>query len=106
MQRQQVLYLWLAEGALDTGTIARAFYDGTQGQVTLPSCEPPFANGVAALEAGWFTAISGPYLLSPVQSMVQGICPTNSYLCDQLRLKTRTATIIYANKVSVITSQT
>ena len=32
MQRQQVLYLWLAEGALDTGTIAWAFYDGTQGQ--------------------------------------------------------------------------
>ena len=25
MNRQQVLYLWLAEGALDTGTIAWAF---------------------------------------------------------------------------------
>ena len=30
--QQQVLYLWLAEGALDTGTIAWAFYDGTQGE--------------------------------------------------------------------------
>ena len=67
MQRQQVLYLWLAEGALDTGTIAWAFYDGTQGQgPALPSCEPPFVNGVAALEAGWFLLQSpAPYLTQP-----------------------------------------
>ena len=51
MHRQQVLYLWLAEGALDTGTIAWAFHDGTKGEGPgLPDCEPPFANGVAALE--------------------------------------------------------
>ena len=55
MHRQQVLYLWLAEGALDTGTIAWAFHDGTKGKGPgLPDCEPPFANGVAALEDGWF----------------------------------------------------
>ena len=55
MHRQQVLYLWLAEGALDTGTIAWAFHDGTKGKGPgLPDCEPPFTNGVAALEDGWF----------------------------------------------------
>ena len=32
----------------------------------LPSCEPPFANGVAALEAGWFLLQSpAPYLTQP-----------------------------------------
>ena len=67
MHRQQVLYLWLAEGALDTGTIAWAFHDGTMGEGPgLPDCEPPFANGVAALEDGWFLLQSpAPYVAQP-----------------------------------------
>ena len=67
MHRQQVLYLWLAEGALDTGTIAWAFHDGTKGKGPgLPDCEPPFANGVAALEDVWFLLQSpAPYVTQP-----------------------------------------
>ena len=51
---QQVLYLWLAESALDTETVAWAFYDGTSGKAQgLPEDEPPYHNGLAALEQGW-----------------------------------------------------
>jgi len=65
MIRQQILYLWLAEGALDTGTIAWAIYDGTKGSgPLLPQGEPPYANGVAALEDGWCMIQSpAPYQL-------------------------------------------
>jgi hypothetical protein len=65
--RQQVLYLWLAEGALDTETIGWAFHDGTSGQgPQLPDTEPPYATGVAALEDGWFLIQSpAPYPLLP-----------------------------------------
>jgi hypothetical protein len=67
MHRQQVLYLWLAEGALDTNTIAWAFHDGTKGRGPgLPDCEPPFGNGVAALEEGWSLLQSpAPYITQP-----------------------------------------
>lgn len=66
-QRQQVLYLWLAEGAIDTETIGWAFHDGTAGQgPALPAGDPPYATGLAALEAGWFLIQSpAPYPLSP-----------------------------------------
>ena len=67
MERQQVLYLWLAEGALDTNTIAWAFHDGTRGEgPPIAEGEPPYVNGVAALEDGWFLIQSpAPYLLHP-----------------------------------------
>jgi len=52
--RQQVLYLWLAEGALDTPVVGWAFHDGTGGRgPALADGEPPYRNGVAALEDGW-----------------------------------------------------
>ncbi|MEM7218140.1 MAG: hypothetical protein AAF515_07225 [Pseudomonadota bacterium] len=55
MSRQQVLYLWLAEGALDTATVGWSFYDGSAGRgPALPEAEPPYRNGLAALEDGWF----------------------------------------------------
>ncbi len=65
--RQQVLYLWLAEGALDTETIGWAFHDGTGAKGPgLPEGEPPYRNGIAALEDGWFLLQSpAPYLLHP-----------------------------------------
>ena len=54
-ERQQVLYLWLAEGALDTETVGWAFHDGTAGVgPPLPENDPPYASGQAALEDGWF----------------------------------------------------
>jgi hypothetical protein len=52
--RQQLLFLWLAEGALDTGTIAWAFHDGCEGRGPgLPEGEPPYETGVTALGDGW-----------------------------------------------------
>lgn len=52
--RQQVLQLWLAEGALDTAPVAWAFHDGCDGRGPgLPEGDPPFASGVAALTEGW-----------------------------------------------------
>lgn len=67
MIRQQVLYLWLAEGALDTTVIAWATYDGTAGRgPTVPQGDPPYATGVAALEDGWCLIQSpAPYQLQP-----------------------------------------
>lgn len=63
--RQQVLYLWLAKGALDTETIGWAFHDGTDGNgPQLPDGEPPYLTGLAALQDGWFLIQSpAPYAL-------------------------------------------
>ena len=65
MKRQQVLYLWLAEGALDTAVVAWAYFDGAKGASTsLPPVEPPYRTGLAALEDGWFMQQSpAPYPL-------------------------------------------
>ena len=65
--RQQVLYLWLAEGAIDTETVGWAFHDGTQGKgPVLPATEPPYQTGLAAMEDGWFLIQSpAPYPLVP-----------------------------------------
>lgn len=67
MERQQVLYLWLAEGALDTPTVGWAFHDGTAGKGPgLPTAEPPYPTGLAALEDGWLLLQSpAPYTLHP-----------------------------------------
>ncbi len=67
MKRQQVLYLWLAEGALDTATVAWAFFDGAKGKgLTLSEAHPPYPTGLAALEDGWFMQQSpAPYMLQP-----------------------------------------
>jgi hypothetical protein len=54
-ERQQVLYLWLAEGALDQPVVAWAFHDGAAGGGPgLPEGDPPYPTGLAALEDGWF----------------------------------------------------
>ncbi|MFT4631737.1 MAG: hypothetical protein ACI8PP_001693 [Candidatus Pseudothioglobus sp.] len=65
--RQQVLYLWLAEGALDTETVAWAFHDGSDGKgPQVPEREPPYHSGLAALEQGWFLIQSpAPFMLQP-----------------------------------------
>ena len=65
--RQQILYLWLAEGALDTETVGWAFHDGSAGKgPALPADEPPYATGLAALEQGWCLLQSpAPYPLHP-----------------------------------------
>ena len=61
MLRQQVLYLWLSEGALDTPVVGWAFHDGAAGRgPRLPGEEPPYADGVAALRDGWRLLQSPP----------------------------------------------
>ena len=61
MTRQQVLYLWLAEGALDMSVVAWAFHDGATGSgPKIPVDDPPYATGVKALEDGWMLLQSPP----------------------------------------------
>lgn len=88
MERQQVLYLWLAEGALDTATVAWAFFDGAKGQsLTLKKEQPPYPTGLAALEDGWFMVQSpAPYMLQP------GTEHGTSYLPNEF-IFTRTVTL-------------
>ena len=75
--RQQVLYLWLAEGALDTPVVGWAFHDGTSGRgPALPGGEPPYANGTAALEDGWCLLQSpAPQPLPPGAEHAVGYLP-------------------------------
>ena len=73
MARQQILQLWLHADALDTAVWAWAFYDGTGGQAPLPDGEPPYPNGVAALEDGWFL-IQAP--CANAGDAVNGLSPT------------------------------
>lgn len=64
-QRQQILYLWLAEGAIDTNVVGWAFHDGTRGRgAPMPEQEPPYETGLQALEDGWLLFQSpAPYPL-------------------------------------------
>ena len=66
MERQQILYLWTSESALDTEVVAWAFHDGTKGAgAGLPDAEPPYASGLAALEDGWML-LQTPHVAAPV----------------------------------------
>ena len=86
-ERQQILYLWLAEGALDTKVIGWAFHDGTQGRGhPLPDEQPPYETGVQALEDGWFLLQSpSPY---PLQ---EGREHGTSYLANEFVFERRCA---------------
>ena len=65
MIRQQILYLWLVVGALDTGVVAWAFHDGSNGEgPALPVEEPPYRSGVAAMRDGWFL-LQSPRSVAP-----------------------------------------
>ena len=85
MQRQQILYLWLSEGALDTETIAWAFHDGAEGRgPALPEGEPPYKTGVHALRDGWCMLQSpAPYSLHP------GLEHETSYLPNEFVFERR-----------------
>ena len=56
--KQQVLFLWLADSALDSGVVAWALYDGASPKGTpVPpvdtTAEPPYNSGLEALRDGW-----------------------------------------------------
>jgi len=52
--RQQVLYLWANGSALDSGVVAWAFHDGTDGAAAgPPDTDPPYETAVHALRDGW-----------------------------------------------------
>ena len=53
VERQQVLHLWLASPAMDSGVIGWSFYDGAAGLGPVPAGDPPYSSGVAALVDGW-----------------------------------------------------
>jgi len=62
-ERQQLLYLWLLNSAPDSNIAGLAFYDGTDGQgPQLPDKgdDPPYANGVEAIQDGWMLMQSPP----------------------------------------------
>jgi len=68
--RQQLLYLWLAESALDAEAVAWSLYDGAKGKgLALPSAKgpeaPPYSTGLAALEDGW-CLLQAPQAGAPV----------------------------------------
>lgn len=68
--RQQLLYLWLAESALDTEVVAWAVYDGAKGSgPALPSPDAagafPYATGLEVIESGW-RLLQAPQAGSPV----------------------------------------
>ena len=86
-ERQQVLYLWLAEGALDTKVVGWAFHDGTLGRGPgLPDAQPPYETGLQALEDGWFLFQSpSPYPLQPGREHGTG------YLANEFVLERRIA---------------
>ena len=54
-QRQQVMVLYLATSALDTGVVAWSFYDGTgeTRHMAGDEEEPPYRTGLDALKDGW-----------------------------------------------------
>ena len=77
-ERQQVLVLYLATSALDTGVVGWANYDGT-GQtfhMAGDSDQPPYRTGLAALLDGWRLIQASP-LLSHV--------PGNEFRTDYLK---------------------
>ena len=79
MNRQQVLYLWLAEGAMIPAQSPGRSTTERRAKVRGCHCEPPFANGVAA--NGWFLLRLRPYVTHLVLNTVQVIL-TNLYLWD------------------------
>jgi len=83
--RQQVLTLWLAEGALDTGVVGWAFHDGTAGRGPgLPDGDPPYATGLAALEAGWIL-----FQVPPPPAVVPGDEYATGYLTNEFVFERR-----------------
>jgi hypothetical protein len=52
-QRQQLLFLWLAEPTLSSGVVGWAFHDGSDGLGPQPVGESPYAVGLDALRDGW-----------------------------------------------------
>lgn len=74
--RQQVLYLWAAGSALDSGTVGWAFHDGTEGGgPQLPDHDVPYPDGEAALRDGWML-LQSSQLIPPAE----GDEHRNSYL--------------------------
>jgi hypothetical protein len=64
--RQQVLVLYLADSALDSGVVGWSLYDGTGRELPVTGDEdtPPFETGLDALKAGW-RVIQFPQLIPP-----------------------------------------
>jgi hypothetical protein len=64
--RQQVLVLYLADSALDSGVVAWSLYDGTgrTNPVTGDDDTPPYETGLDALKDGW-RVIQFPQLIPP-----------------------------------------
>jgi len=62
--RQQVMVLYTANSALDTGVIAWSFYDGTGKTVHMAGDQndPPYRTGLDALLDGWRLIQASPLI--------------------------------------------
>ena len=62
--RQQVMVLYTANSALDTGVIAWSFYDGTGKTVHMAGDQndPPYRTGLDALFDGWRLIQASPLI--------------------------------------------
>ncbi len=60
-ERQQVLFVWTSESAMDSAVIGWAFYDGTDGAgPPTPDESPPYRRASDALRDGWFLVQTTP----------------------------------------------
>ena len=81
-QRQQVLFLWLAEPSLNSAVIAWAFHDGTNGRGPQPTGEQPYADGIAAMGDGWRV-----FQVSQQQRPIAGEEHLNAHLVNEFVLE-------------------
>jgi len=81
-QRQQVLFLWLAEPTLSSGVVGWAFHDGSDGRGPQPVGDLPYAVGLDALRDGWRVI-----QVSPPVAMQRGDVHVNSVLHNEYVLE-------------------
>ena len=80
--RQQVLFLWLSEPAMNSPVVAWAFYDGADGLRPLPSGDQPYPDALAALRDGWRV-----FQVSQQQAPVPGSEHVNAHLLNEFVLE-------------------
>ena len=81
-QRQQLLFLWLAEPTLSSIVVGWAFHDGSDGRGPQPEGDSPYAAGLDALRDGWRVI-----QVSPPAAPQPGVAHLNSVLHNEYVLE-------------------